>query len=177
MAAAGPIFPKYIRSKKMENNQDLLKALRGGDRQALGQLYDQYAPALFGLAIRLTQSEQQATGVLQAAFRQMWAEAARLDAGQADLFGWAVGITKKLALEAASQNEQFDFSAYQAAHPAGASLATLAREMDEKHLRIIDLAYLHGRSEPDIETEMNIPVGTVNTRLRVGIRELRRILK
>lgn len=161
----------------MNNEHDILVALRNGDRQALGQLYDQYAPALFGLALRLTESEQRATTVLQEAFRQIWSRAARLEPGKTDLFAWAVDITKKLALEANSHVDQFDFAAYQAAHPAGASLATVAREMDAKHLRIIDLAYIHGQAEPEIEAEMNIPVGTVNTRLRVGIRELRRILK
>lgn len=161
----------------MENEQEILSALRNGDRQALGRLYDQFAPALYGLAIRITESEQQATKVVEQAFGEIWSSAKNFDSASTNLFSWAVDVVKNLAVENVAKTDQFDFEAYQSSHAVGADLREISQNIDKKHLRVIDLAYFQGMSENAIEQTLNIPVGTVSTRLRVGIRELRKALK
>lgn len=161
----------------MENEQAVVAALGRGDKEALGQVYDQYGPALFGFAIRLTESEQGASEVVQDAFREMAARSANFDSSKNDLFAWALGIVREMARERGSQSEQFDFLAYQSSHPAGTNLKMLTKELEEKHRKAIELAYFEGLPEPELEKAMNFPVGTVNTRLRFAVRELRRVLK
>lgn len=160
----------------MDNEQAVAEALAKGDKQVLGQFFDQYAPALFGLAVRLTETEQQASVALQNAFQQIVSQARSFDAKKTDLFTWALNLTKQAAQEIGPQGEQFDFVSYQAAHSAGADFRTFVRNLDVKHRRVIELAYFEGLSEPELERAMNFPVGTVNTRLRFAVRELRKIL-
>lgn len=161
----------------MENEQAVVEALGRADKEVLGQVYDQYGPALFGLAIRLTESETRASEVLQNAFRQMSAQAKQFDAKKTDFFSWALEIVKQVAQEVGSERDQFDFTAYQISHPAGADFKQLSKDLEEKHRKAIELAYFESLSEPELEKAMNFPVGTVNTRLRFAVRELRRVLK
>ncbi len=70
----------------MENEQAVVEALRRGDKQALGQVFDQFGPAFFGIAVRLTESEQRASEVMQNAFQQMVVQAGEFDSNKNDLF-------------------------------------------------------------------------------------------
>lgn len=160
-----------------------LEALQKGDQHALSQLYDQYAPMLYGVALRISSSEEKAGYLLQETFRKIWKNAGAFDPSKGSFFQWALQFLQGLAKEARRPGEQpadkFDFAAYQAAHlPEGSAvtMSQLDRYMDEKHLKVIELAFFNHLSEQEIEEAMNIPVGTVSTRLRFSLRELRKVL-
>jgi RNA polymerase sigma-70 factor (ECF subfamily) len=143
-----------------------------------------YAPALFGVALRIAEAEEKAAHIVAETFRRTWRNAANFDPAKDQFFPWALSLLKSVAGESRRASgeqplEKFNFASYQAKHPADGEavpMSLLEQQMDEKHRKVIELAYFHGLSEQEIEAEMNIPVGTVNTRLRFSLRELRKVL-
>lgn len=167
----------------MNIGKDTLDAWRKGDQHAFSLIYDEYAPALFGVALRIAESEEKAAHIVLEAFRKIWRNAQSFNPEQEHFFHWALGFVKSQAGEPHRTGEhpaeKFNFAAYQSSHPAtgqAVPMGLLETQMDEKHRKVIELAYFKGLSEQEIESEMNIPVGTVNTRLRFSVRELRKVL-
>lgn len=150
----------------------------------MAQLYDQYGPVLFGVALRITSSEERAAFVVQETFRKIWKNASAFDPARERFFHWALQFMQALAKESKRSGEQpaekFDFAAYQAAHlPEGGaiSMAQLEKQLEDKHRKVLELAFFNNMSEQEIEETMNIPLGTLNTRLRFALRELRKVLE
>ncbi len=166
---------------------EIAAALKQGDQAALEALYDQYAPALFGLILRIVQSEQTAGEVLQETFLKIWRNTGNFDESKEKLLSWLLDLARNTAIETTRNNDfksqtgnaNFDFLSYQEMHPAPAAgpvtLRTIGNQINEKLVRVADLAYFQGLSQSEIEQEVNIPVGTVKTRLRMVQRELRKI--
>ncbi len=160
-----------------------MEAWSKGDQHAFSLIYDEYAPCLFGVALRISESEEKAAHIVLEVFRKIWRNASSFNPDQEQFFHWALSFIKSPAVESHRAGEQlserFNFPAYQSTHPATglpSLMGHLEAQMDEKHRKVIELAYFNGLSEQEIESEMNIPVGTVNTRLRFSVRELRKVL-
>jgi RNA polymerase sigma-70 factor (ECF subfamily) len=173
----------------MNQESDLITAVKQGDQQALSELYDRYGAALYGVVLRIVQSEEKAKEVLQDVFLKIWRNAGTFDESKGKFFTWAVNIARNTAIDVTRssdfrQNQKtdpFDLLVYQSYHPASETytdhigLREIVGALDEKLRTVVDLAYFQGYSQAEIEEEMNIPIGTVKTRLRLAMRELRRV--
>lgn len=161
----------------MQNEQTLKAALQQRDRNGIREILDEIGPALYGFALRLTESETKAAAVLQATFQKIWKNAATFDDSKGSFFQWVFNFARLAALEARQENdekiEQFNFAAYQQSHAGRAGLREIFSQMDEKHRKVIEYACFYGMTEQEVEREMNIPVGSVSTRLRLAMKELR----
>ncbi len=158
----------------MYNDSETLKAISQGNKEAFAKLYDSFAPTAFGLALRITESRDRAAQVVQETFTQVWQSASSFDPSQKDSFIWVLEILKKAAFEQESRSDQFDFFAYQNSNSKGYSLEDLFSKIDNKHRQVLELAFFRRLGEDQIEEEMNIPVGTVATRLRLAIKAMRK---
>jgi len=173
----------------MHPETDTIAALQHGDQSALATLYDQYGAALYGVVLRIVQSEELAEEVLQETFLKIWKNAASFDLAKGKFFTWALNIARHAAIDATRSSDfknrrktdPFDFLVYCENHPAASTvtdaigLREIVNKLGEKHRKVIDLAYFQGYTQTEIEEELNIPIGTVKTRLRLALRELRRI--
>lgn len=173
----------------MTSDQDLISALKAGDKNALGGLYDKYSAALFGVVLRIVQSEDTAEEVLQEAFLKIWRNINAYDESKGKFFTWALNVTRNTAIDFTrssdfrnrQKTDRFDFVVYQGNHPATESqtdhigLREIVGKLDEKLRTVVDLAYFQGYTQTEIEETMNIPIGTVKTRLRLAMRELRKM--
>ena len=160
----------------MQTNIEMIKAMSSGSKDALGAVYDEYAPAIYGLALRITESRDKATEVVQEVFRRLWQKASSFDPFQNEQFSWVTEIAKEVALANESRSDQFDFFAYQQSNSAGHNLHQVLSQIDNKHRQVLELAFFRNLSESQIEEEMNIPVGTVAIRLRLAIKAMREII-
>lgn len=168
---------------------EIITALKNGDKNALGLVYDRYGAALYGVVLRIVQSPEQAEEVVQDAFVKIFRNIGSYDENKGKFYTWALNIARNTAIDATRTGEyknrqktdQFDFVVYSHTHPATSTsvetigLRDLVDKLDEKHRKVIDLAYFQGYTQTEIEQEMNIPIGTVKTRLRLAIRELRKV--
>ncbi len=160
----------------MYNDSETLKAISQGNKEAFAKLYESYAPTVYGLALRITESKDRAMAVVQAVYLKIWQTASSFDPAVEDPFIWVSEMAQELAFEQQSRSDQFDFFAFQNSHSKGFSLRGLFEKIDNKHRQVLELAFFRRFSEEQIEEEMNIPVGTVATRLRLGIKAMRDIL-
>ncbi|HHM21720.1 MAG TPA: sigma-70 family RNA polymerase sigma factor [Bacteroidetes bacterium] len=160
----------------MQTTEKLIKQIASGSRDAFSAFYDELAPTVYGIALRITESKERAVQVVKKVFAQVWTTAPSFDASRHSAFYWVMDLTKKFAFENESKNEQFNFFAYQESNSAGYNLLEVMNKIDEKHRRVLELAYFRNLTEKQIEEEMNIPVGTVATRLRLAIKAMRPIL-
>ncbi|MEM9888344.1 MAG: sigma-70 family RNA polymerase sigma factor [Bacteroidota bacterium] len=173
----------------MAEQKEVIRWLQQKDKRAIPYLYDHYSAALYGMLVRLLQDEALAQDVLQEAFIKFWKNGHRYDSKKGTLFTWLSSITRNTALNTlqskAHRNTQKNQSMETLVHHSRNStliqqtnvnkigLKGLVSTLEEKYRIIIDLAYFQGYTQKEIEEHLNIPLGTVKSRLRIALRELR----
>lgn len=149
--------------------------------------YKNYGETLLGLIFKVVRSREAAEEVLQDTFVKIWKYAAQYDRSKGRLFTWFANIARNTAIDkvrsAGFQREQKtdsmenfvtndNLGAVDMKTSDSGLIATI-NSLDEKYRKLIDLVYFQGYSQREIEKEFSIPLGTVKTRLRAAISELR----
>ena len=168
------------------DNQQLVTRLKKQDRTAVGELYDAYAPALFGVVIRIVQSRELTEQVIQDTFLKAWRNIASYDAEKGRLFTWLLNIARNTAIDATrsayfqqtKKTGSSDGLVYMAGgestNPDVIDVREAVGSLDEKYSSLIELVYFKGYTQEEVSEETGIPLGTVKTRLRYAITELRK---
>ena len=171
---------------------ELVAALKSGDKQAFSYLYDNYSAALFGVVCRIVVDEDIAADVLQDSFVKIWKNIAAYDEGKGRLFTWLLNVCRNTAIDCVRSNasrmgakiQNDDAAVYQVDKSAGSmihadhiGLKEVVSQLKEEHRQLISLAYYQGYTQQEISKELNIPLGTVKTRIRSALMQLREILK
>ena len=181
-------LPVYSRLQP-EDDVKLLKAIAARDEAALAQLYDRYRVILFGLLMRILSNREEAEDVLQEVFLQVWRKAEDFDENRGRPFTWLVtlarsrGIDRLRTLAArdrvaeAGAKEVVDAVSDAAtdafkSEQRGLVNKALAQLPDEQK-RPLMLAYFDGLTQSEIATRLGAPLGTVKTRMRTGMMNLR----
>lgn len=164
--------------------------MQNGDKEGVSLAYRHYSDALYGMIFRVVQSREAAEEVLQDTFVKIWKYAPQYDASKGRLFTWFANIARNAAIDKlrsatyrkGQKTEQFDNLVNseklgsETNQLVDSGLRTIIDSLDEKYRKLIDLVYFQGYSQREIEKEFSIPLGTVKTRLRTALKELRRIL-
>lgn len=170
-------------------DQQLITRLQAQDRNAIGQLYDAYGGALFGVVLRIVQQRELAEQVLQDTFLKAWRNGASYDESKGRLFTWLLNIARNTAIDATRtahfQKSRKTDSLEGLVHKPGGiniqpeliGLREIVARMDEKYRMLIDLIYFKGYTQEEVADETGIPLGTVKTRLRYAMNELRDVFK
>jgi RNA polymerase sigma-70 factor (ECF subfamily) len=175
-----------------EDDVKLLKAIAARDEAALAQLYDRYRVILFGLLMRILNNREEAEDVLQETFLQVWRKADDFDENRGRPFTWLVtlarsrGIDRLRTLAArdrvaeAGARETVDAISDAAtdafkSEQRGLVNKALAQLPDEQK-RPLMLAYFDGLTQSEIAARLGAPLGTVKTRMRTGMMNLRELL-
>ncbi len=166
--------------------EHLVERLRAGDSSALGELYDAYGGALYGVILRIVRAPDIAEQLLQDVFLKVWKNIGSYDASKGRLFTWLVNIARNAAIDMVRsahyrQRQKTDTienlvhnPGNQGVNPDLIGIRELVEQLDEKHRRLIELLYFQGYTQEEVAEAINIPLGTVKTRVRQAIRELRR---
>jgi RNA polymerase sigma factor (sigma-70 family) len=166
--------------------ESIITLLKKQDTVAVEQLYDIYGAALYGAALRIVCSKELAEQVLQDTFLKVWYFGAQYDASKGRLFTWLLKITRNTAIDA-TRNSHFhnskktDFidslnesSGGDCINPDTLGLQEIVDKMDEKYKIIIDLIYFNQYTHQEAAEAIGIPLGTVKTRVRFAILELKK---
>jgi RNA polymerase sigma-70 factor (ECF subfamily) len=163
----------------------------GGDADALAQLYDGTVSLVYGLALRILRDSGGAEEITEDVYMQVWRQAARYDAARGSVVRWLLTVTRSRAIDrlragatqrerSASLDEAADVldtmpgpehaaTEGQRRRLVRAALARLSAEQREA----VELAYFRGMSHSEIARHVGVPLGTVKTRIRLGMDRLR----
>ena len=171
----------------------ILERMAAGEGDALRELYDIHARAVYSLAVRILRSQSDAEDIVQEVFVQAWRNATRYDASRGTVAGWLLMQAKSRAIDRLrarrARPEHTDDS--QRPEPADATAgpdvqivrgeqAERVREALEQLPRLqrtaVELAYYEGLTHAEIAEQLEQPLGTVKTRIRQGLLKLRQAL-
>lgn len=174
------------------SEQELIDRLRQKDRSALEYLYDHYAGALFGIVSRILKDDVVAEEVLQDVFVRIWERIHLYDSKKGRLFTWMLKLARNQAIDKTRSREisqvrktgdidlyvhtvdrqnQTELSVETIGLPEVLSL------LSEEHRFVVVNLYLNGYTQSELAEEYDIPLGTVKTRLRAAMTELRKLLR
>ncbi|HEX7755149.1 MAG TPA: sigma-70 family RNA polymerase sigma factor [Niabella sp.] len=169
---------------------ELVALLKQGDPTAFEYLYDHYAASLNGIVLSFVQDEQQALDVVQECFIKIWNQINAYDAAKGRLFTWLSSLARNTAIDMLRSKNWKNtlrntvISGHEHAIPSGTGLNIdtiglkgLIKNLREEYQQVVELAYFDGLSHNAIAEETGIPVGTVKTRLRNALIELRKYIK
>ena len=172
---------------------DLMRAIQAEDPEGLSQLYDRYNGIVKALILRVIHNETEADDLLQEIFMEIWNQAKNFSAHKGKPLGWMVtlarrraidGLRKKQAYARAeerlqSQTEQQPDAWVHNATEVEIALGdtrVLIREVIDSlppaQQEAIELAFFRGMSQREIAANTNTPLGTVKTRLELGLKKI-----
>jgi RNA polymerase sigma-70 factor (ECF subfamily) len=174
-------------------DRDCLRRLASGDTAAAAPLYDRHARSIYSLALRILDDEGDAEDVVQDVFVQAWRQAVRYDPVRGAVGAWLLvmartrAIDKLRARRARSGPQTIDdpraVEEVPAARPDAASElldAEAARQVQRALAELpllqriaVELAYYEGLTQREVADRLEEPLGTVKTRIRMGIMKLR----
>lgn len=165
--------------------------MRDGDERALGVLYDRWSPRVYALAMALLRDSSEAEDVTEETFWQAWRQAARFDGARGSASSWLLTIARSRALDRlrARRRRPEDpledhvadamTSATAAADDTlvlgerGLAVRTALQSLPAEQREALGLAYFGGLSQTEIAERTGQPLGTVKTRMRLGLAKLR----
>lgn len=193
LGAPAPPEPRAILGDVSPDLERCLQLAAGGDERAFAELYDATAPRVFGLVLRILVDRAQAEEVAQEVYLEAWRSAHRFDAARGAAISWLLRIAHARAVDRvrASQSQRdrdarigvrdTDVPIDEVAEHSETALESARAkramaELSEPQRRAIELAYFGGLTQTEIAERTGVPLGTVKTRLRDGMRRLRETL-
>lgn len=172
--------------------EELVALLKSGDSGAMSVLYDNYSAALLGVIFRIVDNKEAAEDILQEVFVKVWKNIASYDRAKGKLFTWLVNIARNAAIDSmrvkdyhvkkqirsidnsvGSINRQYSVST-QVDH---IGLKEVIAKLKPEQKLLIDKLYFEGYTQEEAAKELDMPLGTVKTRIRSAINHLREIMK
>lgn len=169
---------------------DLLTRVARGDDRAFAELYDLVSARVYGLIRRVLRDPAQSEEVTQEVLLTVWRSAARYDEDQGSAMAWVMTMAHRRAVDRVrseqSSSDRHKRLAARDVEPAYDSVAeTVETRLDQEAVRrclasltalqreSVTLAYYTGRTYREVAEHLELPVGTVKTRMRDGLIRLR----
>ncbi len=171
----------------MDIEQKIISYLSEGNKKALNLLYEYYSGSLYGVILKVTNNEELAEDALQETFIKVWKNAGKYDASKARLFTWLYRIARNTAIDKLRSFNNRYHKEVQIDKSDVYILPTLninqdvmdikkhLGNLDEKYKIVIEALYFEGLTQQEASEELDIPLGTVKSRLKIGLRELRKV--
>lgn len=171
------------------SEQELARLLRLRDQSAFTYLYDNYSGALYGVIQQVIPDQHIASDILQDVFVKIWRQIEKYDPLKGRLFTWMYNIARNTAIDVLKskgwQNEkktdQLDMIQLNADVESekitdNTGIQHLIQHLKAEFKEIVELSYTQGYTQEEISTLLRIPLGTVKTRMRAALLQLRKNL-
>jgi RNA polymerase sigma-70 factor (ECF subfamily) len=169
--------------------ESLVAALKNRENVAFKHLYINYRGALYNIILQLITDQETANDVLQDVIITVWKQIDKYDASKGKLFTWLVRLTRNAAInklrskvyKSQTKNDNIDnYVVVLEEKNKGTEninrigLREQVHRLKEDYKNVIELSYYSGFTQEEIAKALNIPLGTVKTRLRNALLELRK---
>jgi len=178
------------RKRKISLSEDeLVLALRNREKVAIEALYDMYSSSLYGIISRIIIDTATAEDVLQETFVKIWHSFSSYSTEKGRLFTWMVNIARNLSIDKLrskdfknqNKNQELEINVTLVDEqrnttykPELLGIKELVQTLKPEQKMILDLVYFKGFTHVEASEELGIPLGTIKTRLRAAIQELRK---
>ncbi|MFI5171454.1 MAG: RNA polymerase sigma factor [Chitinophagales bacterium] len=177
-----------IASNIQANEEKLILGLKANQSTALKTIYEKYSSALFGVITRIVNDDHLAEDILQEAFMKIWNNAASYDSSKGRLFTWMLNICRNTAIDkmrskgfktgkktVSDETVLYEnpTKIYDDIKPDTIGIREIVNKLKPEWKQLIDLIYFKGYTHQEASEELDIPLGTVKTRLRSAIMLLR----
>lgn len=166
----------------------IVNLFAAGDEKAMELLYDHYGDTLYGVIFRMVGDEAQAQDILQDAFVKIWKKSKMYDSSKGKLFTWLMSIVRNQTIDLIRKNKRSgkirgDASdvvmevtvADNADLSLNYDIQKVLAQLDDHQRDLIEHSYIFGYTHPQIAEKFDIPLGTVKTRIRGAMQQLRTI--
>jgi RNA polymerase sigma-70 factor (ECF subfamily) len=169
---------------------ELIAALKAKDQQAFEYLYDHYSGALYSIILQIVPNATPAKDILQEVFINIWRRIDTYDPAKASLFTWMLNISRNAAIDQlrsagyrnSRKNQELTEGVYERDQATEINTDRIGLSKFLQKLRpdlrvLLDLSYIRGYTHEEIAQIEDIPLGTVKTRIRSALIQLRALLK
>ena len=177
--------------KTKYSEQELVVLLNEQSNDAFNYLYNNYSGALYTIINQIVLDKDTANDVMQEVFVNIWRKINMYDATKGRLFTWMLNIARNAAIDKVrskgyrdnqrnqpiteNENSRIEMSANPVVNDVG--LKKVLTTLNEEYRRLIDLSYYQGFTHEEIAKMLGIPLGTVKTRIRTAICQLRTMIR
>jgi RNA polymerase sigma-70 factor, ECF subfamily len=187
--------PLSLRAATVTDEADraALNRIAGGELDALDELYERYKTMAYSIALRITNDTSLAEDVVQDAFLGAWRNAGRYLEGRGSVKTWLLAIVHHRAIDAVRRRRPAtdlpdrddapppelrlpDVWSEVAANLDAAAVRSALAALTDVQREAIELAYFGGLTQVEIAEQTRTPLGTVKSRMRLGLMAMRRVL-
>ncbi|HEX4466785.1 MAG TPA: sigma-70 family RNA polymerase sigma factor [Solirubrobacteraceae bacterium] len=172
-------------------DEELMQLVYGGKAAAFEVIYDRHADAAFSLAYRMCRQRALAEDVVQEALLSLWRSGARYDRNRGSVRTWLLGIVHNRAIDALRRRAVRDrgvtdsegieerFEAPErtdlefAKREERREIRDALQQLPDEQSRVIELAYYGGLTHVEIASMLDMPIGTIKGRMRLGLAKMR----
>lgn len=191
VVSPAPIIPVLFicNAEKKTSEQGLVADLKSGIRKAHETLYTMYAGSLYGIISRLVRRQEDAEDVLQETFIKIWRSVRSYDSEKGRLFTWMAKIARNVAMDhlkskshkKSNLNNNLDMyqvvvdNQYNTENNFDTiGIKEITNKLPLRYYSILELIYFKGFTHQEAAIELDLPLGTVKTRLRRAIEDLKK---
>ncbi len=181
-----------------DDEVELMKRIKAKDEQALAELYDLYNRLLYGMIISIVKKREEAEDVLQEVFIKVWENASTFNEDRGNVYSWLVTLTRNKAIDRIRSKDyktqkkatqdvdapefflegnKFDPLETTIFSDRTELVKKALGEIPESQSEVLKIAYYRGLTQREISDQLDIPLGTVKTRMRQGMIKLKDILE
>jgi len=185
--------PGRVNSASDDADRAALEAVAGGDHEAIEVLYERYKSMAYGLALRITGDASLADDVVQEAFVGAWRNAGRYATERGSVKTWLLAIVHHRAIDSIRRRRAtIELPEHEEAPPPSLTLpdvwSEVAGRLDREAILValatlstvqrdaLELGYFSGLTQQEIAARTNAPLGTVKSRIRLGLLQMRQAM-
>lgn len=175
------------------SDADLMKAMAAGNAAAMETLYDRYSKPVFSFAYRMMSDRDHAEDLMQEVFLRAWRRSSRFSDSRGTLISWLLSITHNMAIDEIRKRQRRPQKAetqepellmgtlrdtddpvesQAVATVSGQVIRDVLKEIPDNQRIVLELGYFRGMTQREISERLNVPLGTVKTRMRLALRKL-----
>jgi len=179
-----------LETVKKYDEPELVLLLKQRSQHVFSYLYDNYAGALLTIIRNIVSDEELANDILQEVFVKVWKQIESYDSTKGRLFTWMLNIARNASIDTIRskgyQNSQQNRELTEDVYIAGGTseiridqigLRKVVHSLKQEYKVLVELSYFQGYTQDEIAKMLGIPLGTVKTRLRTALIQLREIIK
>ncbi|SDM02379.1 RNA polymerase sigma factor [Siphonobacter aquaeclarae] len=170
---------------------DLVAMLRERNQRGFTILYDNYSSALYGVILKIVRSEEIAADVMQESFVKIWRNIDSYERSKGSLFTWILNVARNTAIDKIrsqdyqqnTQNQPLEYfvSVVEEENPVehqvdAIGVRKVVDQLRPEYRSIIELVYFQGYTQAEVAEELEIPLGTVKTRVKAALAQLRNLI-